>query len=65
MSNEDLQIRYTTLLRLVSAMRIAQGEYLRYRYPTQLEKARRAQRKVDDFVRSENKMRAAKQTEIF
>jgi hypothetical protein len=65
MSNEDLQTRYNNLLRLVGAMRIAQGEYLQHRYPTLLEKARRAQRKVDEFVSSENKARAAKQGEIF
>lgn len=65
MSTEDLQNKYDRLVDKVRRMRGWQKEWHKYHVRSDLEKAKRLEREVDQLLTEEVNARKSKQREIF
>lgn len=65
MDTEELQLKYNRLFKLVSAMRAKQIAWYTHHVRSDLDYAKRYEREVDSFLKSELKKKESKQQELF
>ena len=65
MSQEELQKKYDRLVDEVLAMRLSQKKYFKYRIGSDLDISRKREKRVDQLLADEVRLRESKQREIF
>lgn len=65
MTQEELQKKYDRLFDKVRQMRGHQKEYFKYRAGSDLDKAKRLEKDVDQMIKDELKVKESNQKEIF